>query len=100
MYLIPNKEKKAKKFEKGLNSRIQIMMSCFNIWDFSQLVDRASIYEESLKENTVEYANQKRRALGPGTSVRGAGPTKRMAMGSFPPQRSQEHTFGNPLVPP
>jgi hypothetical protein len=57
MYLIPNEEKKAKKFERGLNSRIRIMMSCFDIWDFSQLVDRASIYKESLKENAAEYAD-------------------------------------------
>ena len=35
MYLIPNKEKKAKKFEWGLNSRIRIMMSCFDIRGFS-----------------------------------------------------------------
>jgi hypothetical protein len=64
------------------------MMSCFNIQDFSQLVDRASIYKESLKENAAEYAEHKRRAQGTGTSVGGAGPSKRMAMGSFPPQRS------------
>ena len=57
MYLILNEEKKAKKFERGLNSHIQIMMTCFNIWDFSQLVDRASIYEESLKKNVAKYAN-------------------------------------------
>jgi hypothetical protein len=62
MYLILNEEKKVKKFERGLNSCIRIMMSCFNIRDFSQLVNRASIYEESLKENTAEYADQKRRA--------------------------------------
>ena len=31
IYLIPNEEKKAKKFERGLNSRIQIMMSLFDI---------------------------------------------------------------------
>jgi hypothetical protein len=37
-------------------------MNCFDIQDFSQLVDKASIYEESLKENAAEYANQKRRA--------------------------------------
>jgi hypothetical protein len=55
MYLIPNEEKKAKKFERGLNSHIQIMMSCFDIWDLSQLVDKASIYDESLKENVAEY---------------------------------------------
>jgi hypothetical protein len=54
LYLIPTEEKKAKKFERGLNSRIQIMMSYFDIQDFSQL---ALIYEESLKENAVEYAD-------------------------------------------
>jgi hypothetical protein len=43
LYLIPTEEKKAKKFEKGLNSRIRIMMSCFDVRDFSQLVDKASI---------------------------------------------------------
>ncbi|XP_059458349.1 uncharacterized protein LOC132187944 [Corylus avellana] len=62
-------------------------MSCFDIRDFSQLVDRASIYEESLKENAAEYADQKRRAQGPGTLAMGAGPAKRMVVGSFPPQR-------------
>jgi hypothetical protein len=31
MYLILDEEKKAKKFDQGLNSRIWIMMSCFNI---------------------------------------------------------------------
>ena len=54
IYLIPSEEKKAKKFEKGLNSHIQIMISCFDIQDFSQLVDWASIYEESLKGNAAE----------------------------------------------
>jgi hypothetical protein len=61
-------------------------MSYFDIRDFSQLVDKASIYEESLKENAAEYADQKRRAQGTGTSVGGAGPAKRMAVGSFPPR--------------
>ena len=57
LYLIPTKEKKVKKFKQGLNPRIRIMMSCFDIWDFSQLVDKASIYEESLKENVAEYSD-------------------------------------------
>ena len=35
MYLILNEEKKVKKFEKGLNSHIRIMMSYFNIRNFS-----------------------------------------------------------------
>jgi hypothetical protein len=84
LYLIPTDEKKAKKFERGLNSRIRIMMSCFDIRDFSQLVNNASIYEESLKENAVEYEDQKKRTQG-GTSVGGVGLAKRMAVGSFPP---------------
>jgi hypothetical protein len=71
-------------------------MSCFDIQDFSQLVDKASIYEESLKENAAEYADQKRKTQGTGTSVGGAGPAKRMAVGSFPPQRPQGRTSGNP----
>ena len=62
MYLIPNEEKKVKKFERGLNSRIRFMMSCFDIRDFSQLVNQASIYEESLKENAAKYVDQKKRA--------------------------------------
>ena len=62
IYLILNKEKKVKKFERGLNSRIRIIMSCFDIQDFSQLVDWASICEESLEENAAEYTDQKKRA--------------------------------------
>jgi hypothetical protein len=73
------------------------MISCFDIWDFSQLVNRASIYEESLKENAAEYVNQKR-TQGTSTLVGGARPAKRMAVGSFPPQRSQERTSGNPPI--
>jgi hypothetical protein len=34
-YLILTEEKKAKKFERDLNSHIRIMMSCFDIQDFS-----------------------------------------------------------------
>ena len=98
LYLILTEEKKEKKFERGLNPRIRIMMSFFDIWDFSQLVDKASIYEESLKENMAEYTDQERRTQGIGTLVGGAGLAKRMAVGSFPPQRSQGHTFGNPYV--
>ena len=89
-----------KKFERGLNSLIRIIMSCFDIWDFSQLVDRALIYKESLKENAVEYADQKKRAQGPGTLAGGAELAKRMAVGSFPPQRPQGRASSNaPVLP-
>jgi hypothetical protein len=42
-------------------------MNCFDIRDFSQLVDRASICEERLNENATEYLDQKRSAQVPGT---------------------------------
>jgi hypothetical protein len=71
------------------------MISCFDIQDFSQLVDRALIYEECLKENAVECADQKNRAQGTGTLVEGAGLAKRMVVGSFPPQTSQGRTSSN-----
>jgi hypothetical protein len=35
LYLIQTEEKKAKKFERGLNSHIRIIIRCFNIRDFS-----------------------------------------------------------------
>ena len=100
MYLIHNEEKKVKKFERGLNSRIQIMVSCFDIQDLSELVDRASIYEESLMENTTKYTDQKRKAQGFGVLVGGAGLATTMAIESSSPQRSQRRTSGNPPVLP
>jgi hypothetical protein len=100
IYLIPNEEKQAKKFETGLNSCIKILTSYFDIQNFSQLVDRASIYEESLKEDAAEYIDKKMMVQEPCTSAGGAKPTKRMAVGSFTPQRSEGHTFGNRPVPP
>jgi hypothetical protein len=49
-------------------------------------------------ENVVEYADQKRRAQGLSTFAGGAGPAKRMVVGSFPPQRLQGCTSGNPPI--
>jgi hypothetical protein len=74
-------------------------VSCFDIPNFSQLVDRDLIYEESLKKNSAEYMDQKRKAQGSGFSAKWAGPAKRMAVGSFSPQRSQGCTSGNPPIP-
>ena len=65
------------------------MMSFFDIWDFSQLVDKASIYEESLKENVAEYTDQKRRTQGTGASTGGAGLAK-SPVGSFPPRSHKD----------
>jgi hypothetical protein len=95
-YLYLTEEKNVKKIDRGLNSSIRIMMSYFDFRDFSQLVDRASIYEESLKENAAEYTDQKKRAQVTGTSIEEAELAKRMVVESFSPQRSQGRTSSNP----
>jgi hypothetical protein len=45
----------------------------------------------------AEYADQKRTQR-TDTLVKGAGPAKRMVVGSFQPQKSQGCTCGNPIV--
>jgi hypothetical protein len=63
-------------------------MACFDIRDFSQLVDRASIYEEGLKESSAAAAEHKKRNFIPGaTSSGGMGTNKRMAVGGHQFQR-------------
>jgi hypothetical protein len=39
VYLIPDDEKKDKKFERGFRSHVKTMMTCFDTPNFSQLVD-------------------------------------------------------------
>jgi hypothetical protein len=60
VYLILDEEKKAKKFKRGLSPRIKTMMTCFEIHNFSQLVDHALIYEESLKDNAIALVEQRK----------------------------------------
>jgi hypothetical protein len=62
LYLIPTEEKKAKKFEMRSELLYSDHDELFRHSRFLQLVDRASIYKESLKENVTEYTDQKMRA--------------------------------------
>lgn len=48
--LILDEEKKAQKFEKGLNYRIYEQVVGFQILSFSKLVNKALAFEQSLKE--------------------------------------------------
>ncbi|GLT53626.1 hypothetical protein SLA2020_268850 [Shorea laevis] len=57
------------------------MMAYFDIRDFSQLVDRASIYEEGLKESSAAAVEHKKRNFIPGATSSGSvGINKRMAV--------------------
>ncbi|XP_041026909.1 uncharacterized protein LOC121267102 [Juglans microcarpa x Juglans regia] len=59
-YLIPDEEKKAEKFEHGLDRRIRERVRTLRIRSFSELVTRATIAEEDLQEN-IKYNNQRKR---------------------------------------
>ncbi|XP_062164995.1 uncharacterized protein LOC133871583 [Alnus glutinosa] len=68
VYLIPDEEKKAKNFKRGLSPSVKTMMRCFDIHYFTQLVDGASMYEESLKENAAALAEHTKRTFVLGVS--------------------------------
>lgn len=65
IYLIPDVEKKVKKFQRDLKPHTRTMMACFDIRVFFQRMDRASIYEESFQENTTAAAEQRKRTFAP-----------------------------------
>jgi hypothetical protein len=59
-------------------------MSCFEIKNFSQFVNRVSLYEECLKEYATSLAKQRKRIFIPRATFRGARSFKRVAMGGYP----------------
>jgi hypothetical protein len=48
--VIPDEEKKAKKFERGLNKKIQNWVMCLEVKNFVELINKASIAEEALRK--------------------------------------------------
>lgn len=101
IYLIPNGEKKAKKFQRDLKPHIRTMMSCFDIRVFFQRMDHDSIYEESFQENATIAAEQRKKTFAPITSSGGDGPGKRMDVSSQPSRWSpQGHTLASPQYQP
>jgi hypothetical protein len=63
------------------------MMVCFETRVFSQLVGRASIFEEIFRENIAVIVENMKGTFVPGTSSGGAGSGKRMDVISKPSQR-------------
>ncbi|XP_057948216.1 uncharacterized protein LOC131143872 [Malania oleifera] len=60
LFLIPNEVRKAKKFEKDLRGRIYELVVGFQVQNFSNLVDKASVLEKSIQSST-EPSEQKKR---------------------------------------
>jgi hypothetical protein len=97
VYLISDEGKKPKKFEMGLSPHIRTMIACFDIRNFSQLVDHTWMYEENLRENASVLTEQGKRTIVLGTSNGMARPGKRMAMSGQPSQwPPQGHA---PIIP-
>jgi hypothetical protein len=59
-YLVVNEENRVRKFEQGLNPRIHDRVVCFEIQDFVELVNKASLVEESVKRNAMAMAESQK----------------------------------------
>ncbi|XP_059461792.1 uncharacterized protein LOC132190760 [Corylus avellana] len=64
-YLVANEQNRVRKFEQGLNPRIHERVVCFEIRDFVELVNKASLAEESVKRNALAMAVIRKRAAPP-----------------------------------
>ncbi|XP_041026984.1 uncharacterized protein LOC121267189 [Juglans microcarpa x Juglans regia] len=61
-YLIPDEEKKARKFEQGLNEKIYERIVGCQIWNFSELVNKATVFERSLQRSAALLEQRNRTA--------------------------------------
>jgi hypothetical protein len=82
LYVIPDKEMKAKTFDRGLNQKIRNWVMCLEVKNFVELVNKASIVEKDLKETTMLKANQKKRQFFRGPSIEGQGLSEKVALNS------------------
>ncbi|XP_041027021.1 uncharacterized protein LOC121267242 [Juglans microcarpa x Juglans regia] len=83
-YLIPDEEKKTRKFEEGLNNQIYERVVVLQIQNFSKLVDKATIVEQSFKKS-VELQEQRKGSTPLGFPLsENQGPWKRMKLVNNP----------------
>ncbi|XP_057978788.1 uncharacterized protein LOC131165093 [Malania oleifera] len=59
-YVIPNEVKKVRMFERGLRQDIYKQVVVLKVYDFSKLVDRATVVEESSQRDTGTPSQRKR----------------------------------------
>ncbi|XP_035546584.1 uncharacterized protein LOC118348632 [Juglans regia] len=59
-YLIPDEEKKARKFEQGLNEKLYERVVGFQIRNFSELVNKATVFERTLQRSAALHEQRKR----------------------------------------
>ncbi|XP_040996102.1 uncharacterized protein LOC121242280 [Juglans microcarpa x Juglans regia] len=59
-YLIPDEEKKVRKFEQGLNEKLYERVVGFQIQNFSEMVNKATVFERTLQRSTAIHEQRKR----------------------------------------
>ena len=60
-YMVADEENHVRKFEQGLNPRIHDRVVCFEIRNFVELVNKASIADESVKKNAMAMVESRKR---------------------------------------
>ncbi|XP_041020483.1 uncharacterized protein LOC121262135 [Juglans microcarpa x Juglans regia] len=93
-YLIPDEEKKARKFEEGLNYKIYERVMLLQIQSFSKLVHKAMLVEQNIKRG-MELQEQRKRASPPRSSSMDQGPWKKRNEGN-----GSRHVQGNQSINP
>ncbi|XP_035542104.1 uncharacterized protein LOC118344812 [Juglans regia] len=81
-YLIPDEEKKARKFEQGLNEKLYVRVVGFQIRNFSELVNKATVFERTLQRSAAMHEQRKRTTPTGYQSGMDQGPWKRRSEGS------------------
>jgi len=64
-YLVADEENRVRKFKQGLNQRILDGVVCFEIKDFVELVNKASLAEDSIKKSAMAMMDSRKRAAPP-----------------------------------
>ncbi|XP_035546600.1 uncharacterized protein LOC108993896 [Juglans regia] len=81
-YLVPDEEKKAHKFEQRLNEKLYVRVVGFQIRNFSELVNKATIFERTLQRSVALHEQRKRTTPTGYQSGMDQGPWKRRSEGS------------------
>ncbi|XP_040992544.1 uncharacterized protein LOC121239363 [Juglans microcarpa x Juglans regia] len=96
-YLIPDEETKARKFEQGLNENIYERIVGFQIHNFSELVNKATVFERSI-QRSVALVGQRKRTMPQGSqSAMDQGPWKKRNEGSSSSQKQMQENQSNNL---
>lgn len=91
-YLIPDEEKKCRKFEQGLNEKIFERVVGFQLKNFTEMVNKAIIFERSLQRSATLVEQRKRTATQGSQSTVDQGPWKKRNEGN---NAGQKQTQGN-----